>query len=43
MNVHLDEKTAEMVRELAVSQGMTESEVVQKIIEWYVSDCSMKN
>ena len=39
MYIQLDEKTAEMVRELALSQGMTEYEVVQKVIEWYFEDC----
>ena len=39
MYIQLDEKTAEMVRELALSQGMTEDEVVQKVIEWYFEDC----
>lgn len=43
MNVRLDEKTAEIVRELAVSQGMTEDEVVRKIVEWYVTDCNKEN
>lgn len=39
MDVRLSEKTAEMVKELAISQGMTEDEVVEKIIIWYFEDC----
>ena len=40
MNIHLNKEVAEMVKEMAVSQGMTEDEVVQKIIEWYFEDCN---
>lgn len=43
MNIHLNKKVAEMVKEMAVSQGMTEDEVVQKIIEWYFEDCNKEN
>lgn len=43
MDIRLDEKMAEIVKELAVSQGMTEDEVVQMIIKWYVNDCSKEN
>lgn len=39
MDIQLNEKTAEMVKELANSQGMTTDEVVEKIIEWYFEDC----
>ena len=38
MSIQLDEKTAEIVRELAISQGLTPDEVVQQIIKWYVED-----
>lgn len=40
MDIRLNEKVAEMVKELANSQGMTADEVVQKIIEWYFEDCN---
>lgn len=39
MDIRLNEKTAEMVKGLANSQGMTTDEVVEKIIEWYFEDC----
>lgn len=39
MEVRLNEKVAEMVKELAVSQGMTADEAVEKIIEWFFEDC----
>lgn len=39
MSIELDKKVAEMVSKLAIEQGMTESEVVQKIVEWYFEDC----
>lgn len=39
MDIQLNEKTAQMVKELAISQGLTADEVVQKIIEWYFDDC----
>lgn len=39
MDIQLKEKTAQMVRELANSQGLTTDEMVQKIIEWYFEDC----
>ena len=39
MDIRLNEKTAEMVKELANSQGMTADETVEKIIEWYFEDC----
>lgn len=43
MDIRLDEKTAEMVSKLASEQGMSESEVVQKIMEWYIEDCQKEN
>lgn len=43
MNIHLNKEVAEKVKEIAVSQGMTEDEVVQKIIEWYFEDCNKEN
>ena len=39
MDIRLNEKTSEMVKELANSQGMTADEAVEKIIEWYFEDC----
>lgn len=39
MDIQLNEKVAKMVKELAKTQGMTEDEVVQKIVEWYFEDC----
>ena len=38
MDIHLDGKTAEMVRKLANSMGMSEDAVVRKILEWYFED-----
>ena len=43
MNIRLNEETSEIVEELAVSQGMTEEEIVQMIIKWYVNDCTKEN
>lgn len=40
MVIQLNEKTSEMVKELANLQGMREDEVVQKIVEWYFIDCN---
>lgn len=40
MRIELNEKVAEKVKELAISQGMTDDEMVQKIIEWYFEDCN---
>lgn len=40
MYVQLNKKTAEIVKELADSQGMTTDEVVQIIINWFVEDCN---
>lgn len=39
MDIRLNEKTSEMVKELANSQGMTADEAVEKIIEWFFEDC----
>lgn len=39
MYIQLNEKTSEMIKELADSQGMTTEEVVEKIIEWFFEDC----
>lgn len=39
MLVQLNEKVSEMVCKLAIEQGLTEDEVVQKIVEWYFEDC----
>lgn len=40
MYVQLNKKTAEIVKELADSQGMTTDEVVELIINWFVEDCN---
>lgn len=40
MYVQLNKKTAEIVKELADSQGMTTDEVVENIIKWFVEDCN---
>jgi len=40
MDIQLSEKTAEIVKELADSQGMTTDEVVENIIKWFVEDCN---
>ena len=39
MLVQLNEKTAEMVCKLAMEQGLSADEVVQKIVDWYFEDC----
>lgn len=39
MDIKLNEKVAEMVKELANSQGMTADETVEKIVEWFFEDC----
>lgn len=39
MYIQLNEKTSEMVKELADSTGLSFDEVVEKIIEWYFDDC----
>lgn len=43
MDIRLDEKTAEMVKELANTTGLSFNEVVQKIIQWYIEDCFKEN
>lgn len=40
MYVQLNKKTAEIVKELADSQGITTDEVVELIINWFVEDCN---
>ena len=40
MYIQLNKKTAEIVKELADSQGMTTDEVVELIINWFVEDCN---
>ena len=40
MKVELSKKLSEMVKDLADEQGMTESEVVEQIVEWYFVDNS---
>ena len=40
MYVQLNKKKAEIVKELADSQGMTTDEVVELIINWFVEDCN---
>lgn len=42
MDIRLNEKTAEMVSELAKEMGLTPDEVVGKIIEWYAEDCRLE-
>ena len=39
MLIQLNKKVSERVSELAIDMGMTEDEVVQKIVEWYFEDC----
>lgn len=39
MDIKLNEKVTEMVKELANSQGMTADETVEKIVEWFFEDC----
>lgn len=39
MNIELDEKVAQKAKELAKTMGMSEDEVVNKIMEWYFEDC----
>ena len=43
MDIRLNEKVAEMVRELAISQGISPDEAVQRIVEWYFEDCMTEN
>ena len=40
MSIELNEKVAEMARELANSMGMSIEEVINKIVEWHFEDCS---
>ena len=39
MLVQLNEKVSEKVSKLAIDMGMTEDELVGKIVEWYFEDC----
>lgn len=39
MYIQLSEKVSEKVSKLAIDMGMTEDEVVGKIVEWYFEDC----
>lgn len=39
MYIQLNEKVAEMVTKLATEQGLSEDEIVQKIVEWFFEDC----
>lgn len=43
MDIKLNGKEAEMVKELADSQGMTADEVVEKIVKWFFEDCTNQN
>ena len=38
MNILLDKKISAKVKQLANEVGLTEEEVVQKILEWYFED-----
>lgn len=42
MTIELTGKTAEMIKELAISQGMTDDETVMRILEWYFEDCAVE-
>lgn len=39
MLIQLNEKVSEKVSKVAIDMGMTEDEVVDKIVEWYFEDC----
>ena len=39
MLIQLNEKVSEKVSKVAIDMGMTEDEVVGKIVEWYFEDC----
>lgn len=43
MDIKLNEKLAEMVKELADSTGLSSDEVVENIIVWYFEDCMKEN
>ena len=43
MAIQLNKKVAEMVKELAISQGLSEDEVVNLIVTWYFQDCEKEN
>ena len=38
MFIKLDEKVAEKAKELAKTMGMSEDELVNKIVQWYFED-----
>lgn len=38
MDIQLEKKVAEMVLEIANGTGLTEDEVVNRIVEWFVHD-----
>lgn len=38
MTIHLSKDIAKAITELAESQGMSEDEVVEQIVEWYLQD-----
>ena len=38
MKIELEKELASKVKELAKDMGMTDSEVVNKIVEWYFQD-----
>lgn len=40
MDIQLNRETSEIIKELALSQGMTTDEVVENIIKWFVEDCN---
>lgn len=43
MMVELNEKVSEIVKELAISMGMSEEDVVNCIIEWHIEDLKSEN
>lgn len=38
MDIQLEKKVAEMVLKIANGTGLTEDEVVNRIVEWFVHD-----
>lgn len=38
MDIQLEKKVAEMVLKIANETGLTEDEVVNRIVEWFVHD-----
>lgn len=43
MLVKLNKKVSETVKELAKTMGMSEEDVVNRIIEWYIEDLESEN